>query len=251
MPTLLPPEPQIIEFQAEDGQTLAGRYYPSALNPAPLVVLMHWARGDQHDWDEIALWLQARQAAGQTPNPQALPWLDPSWFPSLPAGRSFAVFTFTFRHCEGGCKTFTRELWLLDAQAAMLAASRLEGIDPQRIVAIGASIGADGAADGCAWLNAQAAGQCRGALSLSPGSYLTVQYPEVVAGLGALQPPIAVWCLYAQNDDPSAVVCRVKQGEHYRAIEYAGDAHGMSLLQPMLSPNPLQLFLDFLELTLP
>ena len=35
----------------------------------------------------------------------------------------------------------------------MLKATELEGINPTKIVTIGSSIGADGAVDGCAWLN--------------------------------------------------------------------------------------------------
>ena len=50
----LSPEPQTVEFQTADGQVLHGFYYPPAIKPASLVVLMHWLPGDQHDWDEIA-----------------------------------------------------------------------------------------------------------------------------------------------------------------------------------------------------
>jgi len=41
----LSPEPQTVEFQAADGQVLHGFYYPPALKPASLVVLMHWLPG--------------------------------------------------------------------------------------------------------------------------------------------------------------------------------------------------------------
>ena len=143
---LLPPEPQIIEFNSADGYPLTGRYFPAAVNPAPLVVLMHWALGDQEDWAEIAYWLQNRGLSGKSP--KDAPWLDPSWFPPLGINKTYAVFTFTFRNCEGGCKGFPRELWLQDATAAMRTAYGLEGIDKNLITAIGASIGADGAADG-------------------------------------------------------------------------------------------------------
>ena len=46
----LPPDPQKVEFQAEDGQVLMGTYYPGATNPAPTVVLMRWAPGDENEW---------------------------------------------------------------------------------------------------------------------------------------------------------------------------------------------------------
>ena len=243
----LPPEPQDVEFQADDGQSLQGRFYPPATSPAPLVVLMHWAPGDQNEWNAIAPWLQNR---GQAKASQGNPWLDGSWFPPMLEGQSFAVFTFTFRNCEGGCKSFTRDAWLLDAQAAMRKATQLEGIDPNHIVVIGASIGADGAIDGCGWLNSQSLGNCLGALSLSPGDYLTVPYKDAVSALGAEQPPKPAWCLYAEGDGESRRACEGAAGDNYRRIKYAGDNHGMYLLQPDVEPGALELILDFLKLTL-
>ncbi len=59
-PVALPAEPQRVEFQAEDGKKLVGYYYPAAVNPAPAVILMHWAGGDERDWLAIAPWLQNR-----------------------------------------------------------------------------------------------------------------------------------------------------------------------------------------------
>jgi hypothetical protein len=57
---ILDPSPLEIEFTADDGQILSGIYYPADSNPAPLMILMHWLRGDQEEWTEIALWLQNR-----------------------------------------------------------------------------------------------------------------------------------------------------------------------------------------------
>jgi len=128
----------------------------------------------------------------------------------------------------------------------MRVARDLEGIDPQRIVAVGASIGADGAADGCAWLNAQGLGACLGAFSLSPGDYLTVPYAQAVADLGTEASPRPAWCLYAVEDKASAQACKSAQGAHYRAVEYAGKAHGMQLIAPDLQPAALPLLLEFL-----
>jgi hypothetical protein len=247
----LSPEPQTVEFQAADGQVLHGFYYPAAVRPASLVVLMHWMPGDQHDWDEIAPWLQNRGLGGKSPNVGKQTWLDPSWFPPMLAGQSWAVFTFSFRGCEGRCKTPDRPGFLLDAQAAMQKASDLQGIDPQRIVVIGASIGADGAADGCSWLNAQESkGRCLGALSFSPGNYLTMSYADAVAALEAEQPPKPVWCLFSKGDQPSAATCTSASDEHYRQIAYDGNRHGMALIDPKVEPNALQLILDFLKLSL-
>ena len=52
---ILDPSPLEIEFFAEDGQVLSGVYFPADSNPAPLMILMHWARGDQEEWTEVAV----------------------------------------------------------------------------------------------------------------------------------------------------------------------------------------------------
>jgi hypothetical protein len=195
-PQPLPGDPQEILFSASDGEPLQGTYYPAAVNPAPLVVLMHWVGGDKSDWYEIAVWLQNRGQANPFPNPGSEPWWDPTWFPALPADTSYGVFIFSFRDCEpyeAGCAGWTPDVWLLDAQAVMLKAVELEGVDPTRIVAIGSSIGADGAADGCLYLEEQVPGSCKGAASLTPGDYLTLAFSEVVKQLGEKQTPIPVW----------------------------------------------------------
>jgi hypothetical protein len=246
----LPPEPQEIEFQAEDGQALSGTYYPAAVIPAPTIVLMHWAVGDQGDWVEIAYWLQNRGLGGQSPNPENVPWLDPSWFPEMLEGQSFAVFTFSFRGCEGRCDPFDPEGWLLDAQAAMKTAQGLDGVDPQRIVALGASIGSDGAPDGCFWLNTESENSCLGALSLSPGGYLTVPYADAVDALGAEQPPKPGWCLFAEEDERAVQACQSASGDHYRMVQYDGRWHGMDLIRSDVEPNTLSLILEFLTLSL-
>jgi dienelactone hydrolase len=243
----LPTEPQLIIFTTSDGQELEGMFYPPESESSPLVVLMHWAQGDMSNWKAIAAWLQNRGA--ETESAAGLPsYLDPAWFPPIPADRSFAVFTFTFRNCEGGCRSFEREKWLLDAQAAMTAAIQQPGVDTSRVVAVGASIGADGAADGCLWLNQQQGDFCQGAFSLSPGDYLTESYSETAAQLGKDKP---IWCLYASQDAESAKVCQAAAAANYRAVEYPPPStqHGMDLIQPDTLPNPLDLLIEFLNTT--
>ena len=171
-------------------------------------------------------------------------------FPEMLDGQSFAIFTFTFRGCEGGCSSFDPEGWLLDAQAAMKTAQGLDGVDPQRIVAMGASIGADGAPDGCFWLNTESENSCLGALWLSPGRYLTVPYADAVDALGAEQPPKPDWCLFADQDTDSAQACQSASGGHYRMVQYDGSQHGMMLIGPDIEPNALLLILEFLALSL-
>ena len=240
-------EPQVVVFEAADGTALEGIYYPGGEDPSPVIVLMHWVRGNLHDWDAIAPWLQNRGVVIPEAAADAFPWLDASWFPPMPEGRSYAVFAFSFRGCEEQCTSFDREGWLQDAEAAMGAARQLEGVDPQRMVAVGASIGADGAADGCLLLNQAFPESCLGAFSLSPGGYLTLAYADVVAEHQATEPLPLVQCAYATEDVPSAQACQAAAGERYLAIEYPGGAHGMELVVPGGDPPPLAALLAFLE----
>jgi dienelactone hydrolase len=239
----LPPERQAVSFEAADGQALDGYYYAADANPAPLIVLMHWAPGDASHWEEIAYWLQNRGLSGASGGSD--PWSDPSWFPALRDGRSYAVFTFTFRQCGGGdgCQSFEPEGWLDDATAAMATARELDGVDPDRVIAIGASIGSDGAVDACG-------DGCLGALALSPGSYLGVPFAEAASILDRGDPPRPVWCLAAEGDGESAPTCEGASGSLYRAIIYPGNDHGMMLIRPESEPDVLGLVLEFLEQTL-
>jgi hypothetical protein len=245
----LPLEPHEIAFTASDGQALDGLYYPAAVNPAPIVVFMHWMGGDKSDWYELAPWLQNRGLENPFENPGDEPWWDPTWFPPVPAGVSYGVLIFSFRGCHPfpeGCTSGTPEEWLLDAQAALLAAMDLEGADPTRIAAIGSSIGADGAPDACAWMAENHPGVCQGALSLSPGHYLDIPYPQAVTALGAAQPPAAAWCLADENE---IAVCNgaIDSGNQaFQPFEIPGGSHGNWLLSPDLDPQPMQLILDFL-----
>ena len=248
VPTLEPlaADPQEIEFQAADGFALKGRYYPAAVNPAPMIVLHHWAPGDMEDWNEIAFWFQNRGLSGTSPNVGAEPWLDPTWFPPMLEDRSFGVFSFTFRKCENGCSSFEPAGWLMDAQAAMETAYSLEGVDQLQIIAMGASIGADGAPDGCFWLNDLYPGSCLGALSLSPGSYLTIDYAEAVTAVDEDGYP--VWCFYATGDGESSRTCKSATGDFYQMYEWPGSDHGMMLIRPEIDPSAIQLMLDFVEM---
>lgn len=249
----LPSDPQKIKFTTSDDVELNGVYYPASSASAPLVILMHWAPGDQDDWVEIAYWLQNRGMGGNSTVAESTPWLDPSWFPVIGLENSYNVFTFTFRNCENGCKSFERENWYFDVQAAVEYAYELDGIDKDNIIMIGASIGSDGAADGCAYLNQIHTDVCKGALSFSPGNYLTIDFGEMVKELGAESDPKPVWCLYAESDPESAAVCGNITEDNYTPYSYPPDViflngHGMNLIVPNQNPDPLELMLKLLAL---
>ncbi|KAA3648676.1 MAG: hypothetical protein DWQ07_00315 [Chloroflexi bacterium] len=243
----LPTEPQAITFETSDGRTLEGIYYPGAANPSPIIVLMHWAPGTMNDWDAIAPWLQNRGLEGGTPGSND--YLDSTWFPDLPEDVSFGILTFNFSgrgNSEGG-RNNAGDL-LLDTQAALLAASKLEGVDPQRMAAMGASIGADGSVNGCNLYNqtADATGSCLGALSLSPVDFMGEGYNTNVTAI--LENPNAyVYCLSARFDGGSPRLCDAPNGENYASfITSSGSAHGMDLWEPEAEIDTVNIFLDFL-----
>ncbi|MEA3326107.1 MAG: hypothetical protein U9R53_02185 [Chloroflexota bacterium] len=240
----LPADPIAQTIQTNDGVELTGFFYPAAEIDAPLLVLFHWALGDQRDWLVIAPWLQNR---GYQPelHETASPWLDSSWFPAMPEDVSFNVFTFTFRGCEGGCQQFDREGWLLDVEAVMDHVAALENVDLSQLAAIGASIGSDGAAYGCHYFNEEN-GVCQGALSNSPGGYLTIPYPDEVSNLGNEDPPKLAWCVYSSGDSKSANACENTSGDHYQTTVYTDSAHGMAMFEPTRDPNPMEIIMEFL-----
>lgn len=250
-PPLLP-EPQEVAFQASDGQELKGYYYPAAVNPAPLVVLMHWVGGNLSDWYEIAVWLQNRGQKNPFTNPGSEPWWDPGWFPPVPDGISYGVFIFSFRDCapyQAGCAHWFPDIWRFDAQAAMDKAAELEGVDKTRIVTGGSSIGADAAPNSCTYLNQQTPGSCKGSISFSPGNYIGDPYPTVVHTLGQGQPPVAAWCLADENEFGMCESAELAGNTAYRDFMINNGQHGQMLLRPGLDPLPMQILLDFLAAT--
>ena len=243
--------PQPVDFTTEDGVQLQGLYYPAAVSPAPLVVLMHQYTYDQHQWDAVAPWLQNRPGeltswqdvpAGFQPQGKS-PWLDASWFPPVPADLKVAVFTFTFRECEGGCKVELRSEWLRDALAAVEKAASLPGVDATKIILVGTSIGADGAADTCLLFNKDRGG-CLGALSVSPGGYLTLPFENTARELTRMGVPVQ--CFASKSDRPAAAACGSMSGDNYRATILPGAAHGTQMIDPALETTPLHALLQLL-----
>lgn len=236
-----PAEPQAISFTAADGQVLAGRYYPPADTSAPLVVAMHWAGGTQDDWNALAPWMQNRgltdtvlfQGGEISATLPSAPWRDASQFPPAPAGQGFGVFTFTFRGCTGedGCLTFDEKGWQADIEAALRQARELPCVNPNRILTFGSSIGADGAALGCAWLNEQNPGACPAAIALSPGGFLGTPLEYAAQRLAAGNPEAKLYCL---ADQIEGKLCQTVGAKHPNVetfiIENGG--HGNLLIRP-------------------
>jgi dienelactone hydrolase len=239
----LPAGSQPVEFSAADGRTLEGLYYPAEGADAPMVVLMHWAPGSMEDWEQIAPWMQNRGGGGA------------DWFPQMPAEVSFAVVTFNFGGYGNSEDGGSRQSYLDDALAALNYAASLDEVDAHRIAAIGASIGADGAVDSCYLFNdAGERGTCIGALSLSPGNYLTDDFTYGSAAEMVDLAGYPVWCFAAENDYSSPDLCRALAGDFSQAFIYQGGDHGMQLVsdedfpsEPALDFNTMELIQEFLE----
>jgi hypothetical protein len=234
-----------ILFQAEDGHQLTGYFYASWKPSAPLVILMHEYRSEQRAWTETGLirWLGNWRAASGTP----FPYVGPKSLPEMPPDLSFAVFTFDFRgHGQSApvedADNFPahRDEYLLDAKAAFATARTMPGVDPNRVILIGASIGADASVDVC--------GEgCVGAFSVSPGSWLGVDFGDTVRAL--LDRGVEVRCVLAELDDPSPETCRgVREQEGYKIHAYSGKKHGMSFFIPRKAvPRFGEYLLEFLQ----
>jgi len=216
------PKPQKIEFEAEDHTQLAGFYYPAATPNAPVIVLMHMARGSHKDWESAGLvqWLLNQGID----NPHL------NFYPPLPKGRSFAIFSFDIRgNGESNGYMIFPDL-ILDARGAYEQAAKLPGVDPSRIAGIGASVGADGVVDVCT--------TCLGALTLSPRSFINSTknlYKNVVDRLDTQG--IIVWCLAGKTDTLSAETCASAQGKNYKSFIYEGNHHGTGMLSPDDAPE--------------
>lgn len=231
---VLPADPQQVSFQTDDGVTLSGVYYPAAVNPAPIVVLMHWAQGDKSDWTQNA---QPKIALAQI-----LQNRDPA-FAVAERGPSYGVLVFDFRGYGSSGSSSDQQNMYRDAQAAVQFAKTLPGGDPNRVMTVGASIGADGALDGCVGPE-PGQPQCIGAVSLSPGSYIGLAYGDAAINVGNM--PIA--CLASFEDQIANQTClEGAAASEYNATFFEGAAHGMDLFFHNQQPDTLTLILEFLD----
>ena len=148
----------------------------------------------------------------------------------MPADLSFAVFTFDFRgHGESlpadiipdGYQAHANE-FLMDARAAYQVARQMPNVDSSKIIGLGASIGGDAVVDTCNE-------GCVGAFSISPGSWLNIDYGQVVRTLIAAGKPVR--CMYSVNDPPTPVTCwSVPPNKDYKIFGYLGKKHGMTFV---------------------
>ncbi len=252
-----PPDPVRLEFTAEDGTALVGTYYPPGDCGAPLALLFHQNGRSKEIWVDLALWMQNRNGTASLNLGRALasPNRQYEWFPPLPASLSVAVLAIDFRnHGEsGGSGGFDPGGYLMDARAALALGRNLPEVDSERILTLGSSIGADAAVDVCISLEGSAVAEtqedqgCRGALSLSPGNFLAVDYARAVRALGEAPHQAQVRCLAAQGDGSAPDLCQTDFGDYFQATIYPGSDHGIDLIEPGRDPDIAMVILEFLQ----
>ena len=239
------PAGERILIQTEDGLELVGYYYIAPQPNAPVVILMHQFGSSQAQaWPQSDLipWLQNYPVrANATPTPSAQGML-----PNMPPGLHFNVLTFDFRgHGESPGQvlsyitTEAQRGYLLDAQAAYARAAFLPNADPNQIIGIGTSIGADAVVNACKQ-------GCAGAFSISPGSYLGLDWAAEAYRVTNAGKPVR--CIYAFNDGNTAAICSsLSVSAYYRIAGYEGKKHGEDFLVPRkMESNFGQILLDFL-----
>lgn len=250
--------PQALELSALDGVELAGTFYPAAECGAPVVILMHQYQGNKESWRELALWLQNRpnDLSFMPGGVMAAPAAQYAWFPAMPDGVSFNVLAFDFRghgESESSGEDYDPAGYILDAQAALLAAKLLPNVAFNQLITIGASIGADASLDACVQLNGtqlhdfQSNQGCIGVMSFSPGNYLNVSYTDVVTRMS--EPPfnILVYCVAAEEDGISPDLCGASLPGNFVGTVYADRGeHGIAFLKEGFDPDIGKLILDFL-----
>jgi hypothetical protein len=166
----------------------------------------------------------------------------------MPDALQVAIFTVTFRDCAGpsGCVGWLGMKWAMDATAALVTASQLEGVDPQLVSTIGTSIGADGAVDSCLRYMEQTGRKCAGAMAVSPGSYLEMNFAATVKKL--TDAGILTYCVSGRGDNDSYRTCNsfTEDTDKYVKIIQDNNNHGIAFATPSADPNLLEMMITYL-----
>ena len=250
--TLLTDEPQmqladdgVREFylSGPNGQTFPVVYYPPSVSSAPAIILMHQVNMDLDQWNAIAPWLWKGDVSKFRDD--SFPWLNSSWFPENTLKERPAVFVFTYRDCNNGCGLPDTTKLLNDAKTVINYAINQPEIDPERITVVGTSVSADAALDACFLMHRDTGFNCQNVLSLSPGSYLDLEYISVVKEME--KTPTHVYCYASRADSESAVLCMGNSpSDAYNYFVGKGKQHGVELFAPDYELNMLETLIDII-----
>lgn len=183
---------------AADGLLLQGDYYSAARRPAPGALLLHQGERDRSTWTALA---ERLQSAG------------------------YAVLTLDLRGYGATGGTPDWALAPRDAAAALEQLSELPGVDANRLIVVGAGIGANLGLNACA----DRAG-CGAAVLLSPGlDYLGITTGSAIVRMGAR--PVLIITSENDGNNPadSVALNSMAQGPHRLDI-YPGAGHGTDIL---------------------
>lgn len=202
-------EPQRVEFESQDGTALVGSYFPAAAESAPGLLLIHQHGANREAWQPLT---------------DAL------------AGADYAILAIDLPgHGESGGSDRSG-VQHTAIRSALKYLQELDGVEADRIVLIGASIGADGAADDCVE-------GCIGVISFSPGNFMGVKYIDALTALKDRD--VAVLCLAAKGDSPSPQTCEAGESvglSDYQFVIYDGADHGNALAAAAdITPAPIPL----------
>lgn len=191
-------ESEFVTIQTADGVSLAGDFYPSAEESAPLIIALHMLNSNRSAYAPIIPDLQA-------------------------AGYAMLNVDLRGHGDSGGARDW--DLAIDDVQIWLDWLTANGHIDARGLVTMGASIGANIALMGCA-----ASDVCRGAIALSPGLDYKGLQPEM-ALTGGLAERSAL-LVAAHDDSYSADTVRqmfTKAQGDVTARLFRGRAHGTRL----------------------
>jgi alpha-beta hydrolase superfamily lysophospholipase len=204
-PTATPPPStdfRAFSFEALDGVTLAGAFYPPETSPAPGVLLLHMWQRKKEDWATLATQLQQN---------------------------GYAVLALDLRgHGESGGEAsppLDGDLWTDDVRRAWAVMADQPSVDGERTAIVGASIGANLAIRAAAEEEA-----VRAVALLSPGlDYHGIATEEAMVAYG--ERPVLI---VASEDDAYAAesahrLAELAQGSQALTL-YPRAGHGTAML---------------------
>ena len=224
---------QRVTFNLADGSEIVGSFYPPRVSPAPGILLVHQIGMDRLAWLPMVEVLQGNASrstgVGQETDP------------------NYAVFSFDLPDHGESAGDGSDEAIIAATKQALDLFRTMPGVDPDRIVIMGASVGADAAALLCRE-------GCIGAISVSPGGYLEIQYTTELMGMDT-RPAL---CIASKGDVLPYTTCEkgnaAARGKYQIQI-YDGDYHGNwiilqnAIIKP--DPQPVPLIMEWLALNAP
>ncbi len=215
------PTPEVVELAASDGATLAGDYYPAEGEARPAVLLLHQNSSSRAAWAPLVS-------------------------PLLAAG--YDVLAVDLRGFGDSGRTTNWALAQEDVTGWLDWLRGQEGVRPEAVSIVGASIGSNLALIGCADDEA-----CVTAVALSPGlNYFNVM-PETAVTEGLRERSALLIAAQADRESSTAVKQMATNARGEIGLQlFTGSTHGTSMLSsPKLRDRVIELIVDWLDIHTP